>query len=152
MHLSPPMMDRVVAARDGATQLHLALPRKTRAREASVHYVKCPLCETLVNRKMFARVSSVVVDVCRKHGVWFDPGELDAVLEFITRGGLDRARAREMEELRLAERSLREAQMRASMGAGITQSEALALGPRHRERDSIGLAVDVVAMLSELWS
>jgi Zn-finger nucleic acid-binding protein len=47
-----------------------------------------------MNRQVFARISGVIVDVCKDHGVWFDTGELEAVIEFIEAGGLEAARER----------------------------------------------------------
>lgn len=55
-----------------------------------VGYVRCPECEVLMNRVNFARVSGVVVDVCREHGTWFGAGELRRVVEFVERGGIPR--------------------------------------------------------------
>ncbi len=45
-----------------------------------------------MNRTVFARMSGVIVDVCKDHGVWFDVGEINAVVEFVEKGGLERAR------------------------------------------------------------
>jgi Zn-finger nucleic acid-binding protein len=64
-----------------------------------VRYVPCPRCERLMNRKNFAQSSGVVLDVCAKHGVWLDRGELERVLGFVSSGGLARARTREHERL-----------------------------------------------------
>jgi Zn-finger nucleic acid-binding protein len=89
------MMRRLVHARDHATGLRLALPRRTRVSDASVRYVACPVCKKIMNRQAFSRGSGVVVDVCREHGVFFDAGELSDVLHFIERGGLEQARLRE---------------------------------------------------------
>jgi Zn-finger nucleic acid-binding protein len=47
-----------------------------------------------MNRKNFAEVSGVIVDVCKKHGTWFDLGELPRVLAFVAAGGLERSRHR----------------------------------------------------------
>jgi hypothetical protein len=51
-----------------------------------------------MNRINFAHTSGVIVDVCTKHGTWFDADELRRVLEFITAGGLEAARARELRQ------------------------------------------------------
>jgi Zn-finger nucleic acid-binding protein len=59
-----------------------------------VRYIPCVTCRQLMNRQVFARISGVIVDVCKDHGVWFDTGELEAVLEFIEAGGLEVARER----------------------------------------------------------
>jgi Zn-finger nucleic acid-binding protein len=55
-----------------------------------VGYIRCPVCQGLMNRVNFARVSGVVLDVCREHGTWFEPGELRHVVEFIDRDGISR--------------------------------------------------------------
>jgi Zn-finger nucleic acid-binding protein len=54
-----------------------------------------------MNRQNFARISGVVLDVCKDHGVWFNHGELTRIVEFIRGGGL--GRARELEKLDLQE-------------------------------------------------
>lgn len=55
-----------------------------------VRYVRCPQCDDVMNRVNFARVSGVVIDVCRPHGAWFDAGELRAVRRFVRESGLRR--------------------------------------------------------------
>jgi Zn-finger nucleic acid-binding protein len=64
-----------------------------------VHYVPCPECGQLMNRKNFAQSSGVILDVCAKDGIWLDRGELERVLGFVSGGGLARARAHEQERL-----------------------------------------------------
>lgn len=64
-----------------------------------VHYIPCPRCATLMNRVNFAKSSGVIMDVCKADGVWLDRGELQRVMEFVGRGGLAMARAREREQL-----------------------------------------------------
>jgi Zn-finger nucleic acid-binding protein len=56
--------------------------------DAEVKYLRCPECRTFMNRLNFANKSGVLIDNCREHGVWTDPGELDGILDFIARGGL----------------------------------------------------------------
>lgn len=48
-----------------------------------------------MNRVNFGKVSGVIVDMCKAHGTWFDPGELTRVIAFAGGGGLERTRARE---------------------------------------------------------
>lgn len=79
-------------------------------------YVKCPECEQLMNRKMFARGAKVIIDRCRSHGTWFDAGELPAVVDFVAHGGLGEARKREMREL---EEARRRQQSRLPMSSGL---------------------------------
>ncbi len=52
-----------------------------------VKYIKCPVCETLMNRRVFGAKSGVVVDGCRQHGVWLDGGELAQIVKWAKVGG-----------------------------------------------------------------
>lgn len=63
--------------------------------QIAVNYVPCPDCKQLMNRSNFARSSGVILDICKKHGVWFDAEELPKIIEFIRNGGLDHARQKE---------------------------------------------------------
>ncbi|MFZ5895182.1 MAG: zf-TFIIB domain-containing protein [Myxococcota bacterium] len=69
---------------------------------AKVSYRSCPRCQALMHRKNFAGSSGVVVDVCTKHGIWFDAGELPTILAFVESGGLERERLRAEERARQA--------------------------------------------------
>jgi Zn-finger nucleic acid-binding protein len=111
--LAPTTMDRLVAARDMPTSLRLALPKREMKRETVVRYIACPTCGKSMNRKAFGRISGVVVDVCKSHGVWFDAGELGEVIRFVEQGGLERERERQLAELAERERHVREVEMRA---------------------------------------
>jgi Zn-finger nucleic acid-binding protein len=73
----------------------LAFPRgEAPPPEAEVRYLMCPTCQQRMNRQAFLGGSGVVVDVCKDHGVWFDRGELGAVVTFVESGGLERLRRR----------------------------------------------------------
>ena len=104
-------------------ELRMAFPRRARRPEPiEIAYLRCPLCAGRMNRANFAKVSGVIVDVCKNDGVWFDQGEVDAVLDFVERGGLDLAKKRETAEqerekqrLSAERRAYREAGERASM-------------------------------------
>jgi len=67
-------------------------------------------CRKLMNRLNFGRLSGTIVDVCRGHGTFLDAGELHRIVLFIQGGGLDRARQRQLEDLKDEERRLRAAQ------------------------------------------
>jgi Zn-finger nucleic acid-binding protein len=43
-----------------------------------------------MTRVNFGARSGIVVDVCYEHGTWFDRGELQAALEFVREGGLEK--------------------------------------------------------------
>ena len=96
---------------------------------STVKYVPCPDCSQLMNRVNFARCSGVIIDLCKKHGVWFDRDELRRIVEFVREGGLEVSRSREKAELEEERRSLRQEQMTAdihhSVGPGLGDSDAL---------------------------
>ena len=89
--------------------------------DTRVRYVRCPVCASMMNRRNFAGASGVVVDVCAKHGTWFDAGELPRVLAFVEAGGLSRARARAAEDERL--RAVRERMDEASKKMALPTDE-----------------------------
>jgi Zn-finger nucleic acid-binding protein len=89
--------------------------------EEKIRYVPCPICRKLMNRVNFAHCSHVVVDVCAKHGTWFDKDELRRIVEFIRAGGLEEARAREISELEAKQRELRNARL---AGAWDSQTDS----------------------------
>lgn len=86
-----------------------------------VRYRKCVACGTMMNRLNFGRLSGTIVDVCRGHGTLLDAGELHRVVRFIQGGGLDRARQRQIEELKEQEQRLRQAQaVRPAAGGDLS--------------------------------
>jgi Zn-finger nucleic acid-binding protein len=72
-----------------------------------VRYLPCPACRSVMNRKNFGGSSGIVVDVCTRHGVWFEAGELPRVLAFVQAGGLERERLRKESEEKRIERERR---------------------------------------------
>lgn len=74
-------------------------------RLGDVRYRRCASCQSLMNRVNFGRVSGVVIDLCKGHGVWFDPGELQRVLAFVANGGLERMRESEAEFKELSKKA-----------------------------------------------
>ncbi len=81
---------RSILEHDGViAELRAVLPRAANPwAEGGRVYVKCPVCETLMNRRQYAQGSQVVIDWCKHHGIWFDAGELPRVLDFVAAGGL----------------------------------------------------------------
>ena len=78
--------------------------------QTAVRYRPCVVCGRMMNRVNFARISGTVVDVCKGHGTFLDAGELHQIVMFIRGGGLERARQRQIEDVRQAESDLRAAQ------------------------------------------
>ena len=64
----------------------------------------------MMNRINFGRSSGAVVDVCKGHGTFLDRGELHQIVRFIQAGGIDRARAAELQRLADEQRRLRDLQ------------------------------------------
>lgn len=78
-----------------ATRGVAALDARTpREREQAPSYRACPVCEDRMPRRNYGGSSGIVVDVCGRHGVWLDPGELEAIAAFVAKGGLERERER----------------------------------------------------------
>ena len=74
-----------------------------------------------MNRVNFGRLSGVIVDACRGHGTYLDAGELHRIVAFIQSGGLDRARAVQLEELKERERRAIDAERRAARERGRSE-------------------------------
>ena len=104
--------ERICADREAqAAVIHGGEPRAPGI-EKRVSYRPCVRCGTMMNRVNFARLSGTIVDVCKGHGTFLDAGELQAVVNFIQGGGLDRARQRQIEDLREQERLLKDREVR----------------------------------------
>jgi Zn-finger nucleic acid-binding protein len=93
-----------------------------------------------MHRVNFARCSSVVVDVCKAHGTWFDKDELRRIVEFIRAGGFERARANEMAEL---ERQRRELEA-ARTAAAHERASSYQSSPYNSRENALSLAADAV--------
>ncbi len=73
-------------------------PNQATLEKEQVTYVKCPVCENVMNRLNYGRISGVIVDYCREHGYWLDAGELEKVAEWVATGGLEKQKDRELED------------------------------------------------------
>jgi Zn-finger nucleic acid-binding protein len=104
-----------------------------------VHYRHCTVCQQMMNRKNFGGASGVIVDVCARHGTWFDAGELPQVLEFVKSGGLVRERARERARQREAQAHERE------MAGPAFRPMPLAF-------DSLAQSTDTSSFAKDLWA
>lgn len=67
---------------------------------ATVRYVRCPVCRNMMNRTNFAKISGIIIDTCHGHGIWFDPGEMEKIMDFVAHGGLQKAKAADIERLK----------------------------------------------------
>jgi hypothetical protein len=85
-----------------------------------VKYRRCVACGKMMNRLNFGKVSGTIVDVCKGHGTFLDAGELHLIAAFIQGGGLDRARERQLDEMKEEEARLRA--MQEARDGGSSQS------------------------------
>jgi Zn-finger nucleic acid-binding protein len=104
-----------------------------------VRYRPCPVCKELMNRVNFAHCSHVIVDVCQKHGTWFDKDELRRIVEFIRAGGLNKARELEIQELERRRSSL------ANSTAPVMMDPD-GLGPSRTTVDAVGVGLSIAAL------
>jgi Zn-finger nucleic acid-binding protein len=116
-------------------------PARHNPLDSPVRYRPCPVCGDLMTRKNFGHSSGIIVDVCKLHGMWFDPGELPRVLAFVEAGGLSLARRREQEQRRADEPRQR---VRQSERRLVTLSQPL--DPLRRVA-SAGLGLDAAIAL-----
>jgi Zn-finger nucleic acid-binding protein len=95
----------IEAARD-ADPLARPAPRVASGNPASsrVEYRRCPVCESVMNRRNFRRTSGVVIDRCREHGTWLDADELEQIAGFVLSGGIERAKAAEATTMKVPEK------------------------------------------------
>jgi Zn-finger nucleic acid-binding protein len=118
------VFEALCADREAQTPvLHHLHPRGTIAAHEPVRYRPCVTCGAMMNRLNFGRLSGTIVDVCRGHGTFLDAGELHAILTFIQAGGLDRARARELQDLQDERRRLEQARIRTTAPGGRGAAE-----------------------------
>jgi len=137
--------------RQGAVLGALPAPATPQAvKLEQVLYRPCPACRQRMNRVNYARRSGVVLDVCKAHGIWFDPDELRRVLAFVAGGGLDRARELEIEELNQARRT---AAVQVSPHPASSYEFGQQLSDQGHWLSSVGLlslAAEVVDIFSDL--
>ena len=72
--------------------------------EYGITYIKCPVCENVMNRVNFGQRSGVIIDRCPDHGIWLDGGELRHLLEWVKAGGEMYNAKREEEKRKLDSR------------------------------------------------
>jgi Zn-finger nucleic acid-binding protein len=86
-------------AREHALRTGAGTPQLARsiAAQPGPAYRRCIECDILMLRKNYGRKSGVIVDVCPKHGIWFDLHELEQVLGWLRAGGIEAPEPRAVE-------------------------------------------------------
>lgn len=85
-----------------------------------IAYIKCPVCSQLMHRVNFGTRSGVIVDHCKKHGIWLDGGELRHLFEWMKLGGqlLDKERKEQAKLEDIKKEQDRRAKLAATKGNG----------------------------------
>ncbi|MEZ5305764.1 MAG: zf-TFIIB domain-containing protein [Pyrinomonadaceae bacterium] len=96
----------------------------SKIKHEQVRYVPCPVCEQLMNRSNFAKVSGVIIDSCRQHGIWFDAMELPQIINFIRMGGMNHARQKALNDLESERQKLSAERFRMSVDRFREPSES----------------------------
>jgi len=63
-------------------------------------YRPCPVCRTAMTRINFTKISGILLDRCRHHGIWFDATELESALHWIKIGGERASERRDADEVK----------------------------------------------------
>jgi hypothetical protein len=97
-----------------------------------------------MNRVNFAHCSNVIVNVCRTHGTWFDKDALRHLVEFIRAGGMEKGRAREMDEIEDRRRHLKNLENISGFATPSPLSSDW-------QRDSLHLGISAIGSLLEAF-
>jgi Zn-finger nucleic acid-binding protein len=108
------VFERLTTDRESQAAVLPRLAARPPAAPGPVKYRPCMRCGKMMNRVNFGRLSGAVVDVCKGHGTFLDAGELHQIVTFIHGGGLERARAQRIEQLREEERRLEDIQRKTA--------------------------------------
>ena len=116
-------------------------------------YIKCPICDKMMNRKNFGRFSGVIIDICKGHGTWFDADELRRIMEFVAAGGLEKQAEREREDLRQELRWLKQKKNLEAMSDRMNApSHGAAFGVGSVQRSLAGsAALSIGGLLRKLF-
>lgn len=114
--------------------LRTAEPRSAgRGPQKGPFYRPCVVCSATMNRRNWGKRSGIILDICQKHGVWFDLHELEDLLRFLrTYGGRQAEKAAEAERAALRQMaiqgSLRSFPSLSESSSSSSMAGALAVG------------------------
>jgi Zn-finger nucleic acid-binding protein len=112
-------------------------------------YRPCVLCGALMNRRNYGRKSGVIVDVCSRHGLWFDLHEIDRLLRWLREGGEERTKHLQAEEDRTVARQKHLAEEPDKID--LDHQMTALLGTRHGSFLSDLLSGDIARALVRLF-
>jgi Zn-finger nucleic acid-binding protein len=117
--------EKRVAAESGVA---VGSPERASLSGEPVVYLKCPVCQAMMNRVNYGRVSGVIIDWCGDHGYWLDAGELEKIAKWVATGGLKQKYEQELDEMKAERRRLEASASVSSMHASPYESENAAAG------------------------
>lgn len=103
--------------------------RQRSARASAIVYRRCPICQEVMSRRNFGRVSGIIIDECH-HGSFLEASELPRIQAFVAAGGLEITDAKDKQDKarkEAHERTLRdmvERRERRSSGHGKARIDA----------------------------
>jgi Zn-finger nucleic acid-binding protein len=125
-------------------ELHQILDQGTTQVDQSAP-VACPACRDTMTRQ---KSGPVAIDVCKKHGIWFDRSELDRVVEQMVAAGVDQQYSPAVEQMR---RNLKGQALRAQQQQQAQQQQMAGNGePVRREKKKESTAEGVFAVVEIL--
>jgi Zn-finger nucleic acid-binding protein len=152
--MAPGFFQQMLAQEDRREELLRALgPPLAVALETKVVDLTCPKCQSPMLRTNFAKCSGVVIDVCRKHGIWFDANELQAVALFVREGGMERSRDYERQkEAWRADEDERRANLARMLPEPPSAAAILPVDPLLSALSGDDVADDIVSFLAGCFS
>ncbi|MEE9395358.1 MAG: zf-TFIIB domain-containing protein [Planctomycetota bacterium] len=105
-------------------------------------YLDCLTCSDKMVPKNFGGISGIMIDVCREHGIWLDAKELEAIVEFLRQGGLQKSR-----DLGFGDSNVKYKNSYVNMG----QDQAIFPQGRRRPRDLYDTIVDAADVFLDLF-
>lgn len=92
------LLDNAVSGDQTINLKHILNINNDRYQSKKVKYIKCPVCRMLMDRVNFGYRSGVVINQCRKHGIWLDNGEITHLMEWKKAGGQLLAQQKQQEQ------------------------------------------------------
>ena len=131
------------------TPLLNSLVESPRSQPGALRYRACPACGDMMNRSLFGKRSGVIIDRCRSHGTWLDPGELRQLLEWTRAGGGLRHDQQSQEERHRQEQ--KEDRDAEELRRHRQDLGALEMGPQQSSLLETDLLVLLGRALRQLW-
>ena len=83
------LFKRVIDDKERRDRMLQAIAKTQRSStRTEFRYLLCPDCEQPMMPRNFEFRSGILLDICSKHGVWMDHGELEAVIDWIRAHGV----------------------------------------------------------------